>query len=524
MYELVLPNGATESFTTLGDLLHRINRKTSDPDETLFGKADSMEVWTTSGKCYYVEQRYSKLGIRMSPDDGHVEEIITRMLDEVMPYARSETGAIKAPWQMTSAQWGAINAIGKVAYGVYPCLSEAHRQQTCLSREGHRCSVVEFVSSEFNARFGFDHNGPLYDGHQTNCRHEVHVAYALARGDNVSEEVMAEYNNAAWLDGLFDLHWFKTLLQKPYLRGRTTAEKLSNLVSLLKSDRHVDSEITEENWSYLVGLMNSLPPEATYVDYDDLLYSKGVLHVRPLPVPAKETDIGVPFNEFAAALRQMQVANRTKTQLAHIEQEMGKRHMTLREKAFQLKLVDDIPKWESHSWANRIAKAIEGKNLDYLLETLDGTSNDTTKQVVEKFYAVKLRNVSAAKRRRGVFTLAGFVTDAQFAASEAAYKAQKNALREAKAAEEDLKRMATRVEDAKSIAAQTNYNVNGVRMNGAEFVEKCIRDGYTRIVKRTRGAVPEYRLSNDETQRSYNLKRKSGTLGYAQALLEKEPA
>lgn len=522
MYELILTNGETERFSALGELLNRMNRRFADKTKNLQGKADNLEVWTSTGKSYPIEQRVNHLGIRMTPDDGHVEEIMTQMFNEVMPYAYGENGTIKAPWQMTSDQWGAINAIGSVAYGVIPCLSDEHRQQTCLNREGQRCSVMEYVASEFNARFGYGHNGPLYDGHQTNSRHEVHVAYALARGDNVTEDVLAEYNNAEWLGGLLDLHWFKTLLQKPFLRGRISAEKLSKLVSLLKSNRNEPIEITEENASFLIGLMNSLPTDATYADCDNILFERGVLRVLPLHVPEKAPDIGVPVNAFAAELRQMQVKNRMKNQLAYIDEQMAKGHMTLREKQFQLNQVNDIPNWERHGWANKIARAIEDKNLAYLLEILDRPENDTTKKAVEKFYPGKLRNVTAVKRRRGVFALVGHVTDEQYAAADAAYKAKEKTLLETKAAEEELKRNETRVEDAKAIAAQLKIRVNGTVMNGAEFVEKIIREGFDQIDTRKRGAVPSYIIRNVKTDSSYKLQRKNGTLDYAQALLEKE--
>src|SRR5665647_3076309 len=106
MYELILTNGETERFSALGGLLNRMNRRFPDKTKNLQGKADNLEVWTSTGKSYSVEQRVNHLGIRMTPDDGHVEEIMTQMFNEVMPYAYGENGTIKAPWQMTSDQWG----------------------------------------------------------------------------------------------------------------------------------------------------------------------------------------------------------------------------------------------------------------------------------------------------------------------------------------------------------------------------------------------------------------------------------
>ncbi len=523
-YELTLPNGATENFKTLGDVLHRMNQKPVAGAESLYGKADRMEVCTPGGKIYFVEQRYSQLGILMPPGQGQVQDIMNRMFDEVMPYAQGELGTIKAPWQMTAAQWGAINAIGSVAYGVYPCLSGEHHKQSCTTREGNQRDVVGYVNSEFNARFGYGHNGPLYDGQQTNSRHEIHVAYALARGDTVPEHVLAEYQDEEKVNAFSGLHWFSTLLKKPYLRGRISADRLSQLVTLLNSDRPHVHEITVENAPFFIGLMNSLPAEATSVDFDNLLYEKGVLHVRPMPVPAQEPNIGVPVNAFATELRKMQVEKRKRTQSKHIEEQMAKRNMTLREMHFQLKLVEGIDTWETHTWANRVAQAVESKNLVVLLDVLDGPSNDTTKRAIEKFYPVKLLNVSAAKRRRAVFALAGHVTDEHYAVAEAAYKAERKATAEAQEAEKERKRNETRLEDTRAVATGTNYRVNGVAMNGAEFVEKIIREGYTQLDARKRGAVAQSILRNPQTSSFYKLKRKDGTLDYAEVLLEKETA
>lgn len=521
MYELTLPDGQTKGFQTLADLLYGINRRPANPADSLLGKTDSMEVWTTGAKCYSVVARHPQLGIRMTSDDGHVEAILKHMIDEVMHYAQGELGAIKAPWQMTSEQWGAMNTINAVAYGVIPCLSDEHRSQSCTNREGKDCTPTDYVWSEFMARFGYGPHGPRYDGHQTNSRHEVHVAYALARGDQVPSEVLAEYEDLTAFKSMYDLNWFPLLVQKPYLRGRIGADRLGILVSLLKSDRERAPEISEENAPFLIGLMNSLPDDATHIDYDDLLYAKGVLHMRSHKAPPI-VDLGVPFNEFAAELRRMQIEKRKSTQLKYIADQVAQRHMSLREKDFQLCLVQDIPNQESHNWANRVAAAIERKDLSALLGALDGTSSDTTKRAIEKFYPVKLRNVPAGERRRGVFALAGFATDVQYREASLAYEAEQRSLSEAKAVEEEQKRNESRVADTREVAARARFAVQGVAMNGAEFIEKVIREGYNRIEKRIRGAVPQYMLLNPVTDRFYKLQRKNGLLDYAQALLEKE--
>jgi hypothetical protein len=518
MYSLILPSGLTISLNTLGDIFHYLHRRRMEGEEVLLGKADNMEVWTSGMKCFPVVQRYSELGIDMADEGRLVEDIIRFMLDEVMPYALDDMGRIKAPWQMTSAQWGAINSIGSAVYGVIPCFTQVQCNQTCFNRKGGVCSIVEFMCSEFQARFGYGHNGPSYDGSQTNSRHKVHVAYALARGDTLPDAVMTEYQSGHMKELNFDLRWFPELLAKPYLRGRISADKLGTLLALLKGRGAIVREITEENAPRLISLMNQLPEDANIKAVDDLLFANDVL--GPWPIRNVETDIGTPLNEFAARLRQMQVEARMKSRREHVDRDYAMGQMSVRERQSEVEQIKGYQQQEPYRWANRLAQAILDKNLVALVDILDGSNNETSQKAVFKHYGVKVHGLRAAERRRAVFTLCGYATDEQYQVAEATFKADQQARAQMREAEEQRKKAASRLEDTKAIAVRAKVRVDGVDMNGAEFVDKLIADGFNEIVKRKVGAVYEYRMQNTTAGRSYELKKSTGTLGYAQALLE----
>lgn len=522
-YELVLPTGEVKVFGTLCELLQKINVRIEFGKTNPYSMVEQMLVYSHRGTCLEMKRTCNHIGIKMPPGTGHVQDIMDGLLGEVLPFARGEGGKMKQPWQMTASQWGAISILGSIAYGVVPCLNEQHFKQQCTLRNGGTCSVEQYVSSELLAVLGYGHNGPVYDGHQINSRHEVHVAYALARGDDVPNEVLQDYMTPEGRYSSSDIHWMTVLLDKPFLRGRLSGTRLSMLMSLLRGERDGAMEITQENAPFLIKLMNSLPENVSFVDCDNLLYANGVLKVREMPPGRSLPDLGAPINVFAQDLREMQIANRVKTQRDYIDQEMSKGNLSQREKDFKESLLKDIPLWESFAWANKVVKAIEEKNLQLLLEMLDGTTNDTTKRAIEKHYPVKLRNVSAAARRRGIFALIGHVTAEQVLVAECTFKAEQLARKQTEREENERKRIESRLEDSKEIAARIKISFKGVLMNGAEFVEKIIQDGFNQIASRKRGAVSKCIVRNAELGQFYELKRNNGTADYAEALLERMP-
>lgn len=521
-YVLHMPDGEDRAFTTLANLLSGMNecaenvsRAASLPD------IERMSVSASNGRQYAVVKHYNHIGIVLSANEATAQGILEQLFDDVYLYARDNFGCIRQPWQMPRAHWAAIDCISKVAYGIIPCLSKEHVNQTCYHHDGRPCSVTAFMLAEFFRRYGYGNNGPTYDGSQVNSRHEVHVAYALARGDAVPELVLQDYA-AHDSRPSYDLRFFSVLLEKPYLRGRITADRLNALLSFLRSRESTVADITEENSGYLVGLMDCLPPEASYVEIDDLLYANGILDVRQLPTPAAPPDNGIARNEFAAKLRLMQIEARTKRARKMLEEEATKQRLPIRERLHREAQIADIPNWESHNWANKIADAITARNLDLLVEVLDGTNNETTKRAIEIFHPVKLTGVRAADRRKAVFALAGFTTEDEYRKAEIAFEVAARERQTAQLEKDIARKRATRLDDARDVAARTQFRLDGVVMDGVKFIDAIMDKGYTRLETVKRGAAIQYRLANPESGAFYKLVKSQGTVEYVRAMLERQ--
>jgi hypothetical protein len=128
------------------------------------------------------------------------------------------------------------------------------------------------LQDESQRRFGFRYAGPILDNRQSNGRHEVHVAYALAAGKPVPQAVIDDYASLSKFES--DLQWAKPLLAVPELCG---ALPLAKLVPLSTVMRHSNQAITSDNAALLAMVMGLAPKEPTTVQVDDLLYAKGLL-------------------------------------------------------------------------------------------------------------------------------------------------------------------------------------------------------------------------------------------------------
>jgi hypothetical protein len=148
------------------------------------------------------------------------------------------------------------------------------------ARPGRSSSLFELCQSEAMARFGFGNAGPVVRGSgYVNSRHEVHLAYALAAGVAVPEEVLNDYAELAEPFG-HDIGWARPLLSVPELRGAMPVEKLRILVSVLTYSRKV---ISSENAALLAMMARLLPNEPNQVEVDDMLYRHGLLDAQGLP-------------------------------------------------------------------------------------------------------------------------------------------------------------------------------------------------------------------------------------------------
>lgn len=517
----MLPSGATEQYDTLGALLYGLNRRRFDSEERLMGHTSSTKAILVTGESCEVIQACNHLGLRLTSLDGNCQNMIDAFLNEVAQYAQDEAGRSKRPWEMTEAQWGALTSFSGALYGLIPYFSHTHMSQSCVTEAGEQCRPLEYGLDLFYRRFGYGHNGPTFDGKQINSRHDLHVGYALAAGKPVPASVIAGYRRPEFMERSPE-KWFLALLEKPYLRGKTTPDRLQMLINILGFKDETACEITEENADHLFGLIKHLPEGAGYIEMDNALFLGGVVREREVKFSATDWDIGKPHNEFASAARMMVAAHQKKAEYARAAQGLEKGDCSLREASYKRKLADSYEVRTTYCHANRLAKAVESRDIDYLLSLLDGDGNEASKLAIESFYPVKLRNVKAAQRRRALFALAGYVSDQDHATAEAALKTRQEAKRAALDVIQEVKRKTSAAEHAKWRASSVQYRVKGKTMSGAEFVEMVIGQGFVQLTTRKVGAVTHHHIANPGTSQSYRLRVKDGTLDYAKAVLERQ--
>lgn len=520
-YTLRLASGATEAYPTLGDMMVGLNRKRRDPEERILGLTGSTKATLKTGESCEIVQAHNHLGIRLPSEAGNCQALIDAYFDEVEPYGKDIDGRIKHPWEMTQGEWGALTSFGSVLYGVIPWLSPSQLSQTCVTAGGERCGPLDYGLDLFRRRMGYGHNGPSYDGEQTNSRHEVHVGYALAAGKPVPQAVIDEYRDEGNEDHYRD-PWFEALLEKPFLRGRVSRDRLGLLVTMLGWRDDGLTALTEEVASHAIEQISRLPASAGAIEVDNELYLAGILKVRTLNESLHTSDIGTPHNEFAATVRDLLVAEHRKAGYLRIQKSLDERQMTFREAAYARLLADSIERTTTYCHANRLARGIEAGDVDYLLATLDGNGNDVSKKAIEAYFQTKLRNVKAAERRKAIFALAGHVTEQQMVAAEAELKVRQEARQAARQVIAEAKRKKDAAEHAKWKASSTKYKFEDQIITGAEFVELVVSRGFVQMGTRKVGAVSHHHLVNPATSQSYRLRANDGTLDYAKLVLERQ--
>lgn len=504
MYKLNTPTASTLCFSTMGDVLHHLNTAWRY-GENPYSQATGSMTLDTAGRTYQIVGNRD-LAPSFAQDERSGYDLILNWLDELMPYAKDEVGAIKPPHLMPRHQWLAIDALGKAAYNCWPVFSAKQLYATYEYGGRTFSSLSHFYSTVFFQRFGYGHNGPIYDGENTNSRHEVHVAYALARGVQIAEEILTDYRGAKIGS---DLSWLKVLLDKPFLCGRfQSTQHLTAMISMLKATGY---ELTQENVPAIAGALNALDPKVSCVEVDNTLYRMGLLKLREQPALPSQEELGTPYNEFAANLRVKLGEWKKLTYDKALAERVAGGHTTEREQAYEKAYNASMVDRETHAWANRVAAAIAEKHLPAMLSILDGPENETSKRAVELACGVKLRNVPAAKRRRTLFSLAGFVNDDAYQAEEtrlALEQKARQAQREFKQARERAAAFKMRIDD-------------GEPMTGAQYVETLIERGYVAIEPRKRGAASTHYLFNPTTRVGYPVGNPNGTLAYARLMIDK---
>lgn len=521
-YQLVLPTKETEDYDTAGALLYALNLRQQTGKNRLFSDAGKAQVILPSGEHCDVIRGSNRFGIQRPPPGGNCVSLIDEFVNELERYGLDVDGQPKQPWQMTMAEWGALSALSDALHGLSPFFTTEQLRQECQTPEGGSTTPLYYGLDLFRRSFGYGPNGPTYDGTDFNSRHEIHVGYALALGKPVPQSVITEYQSAGWLQDSSDCAWICELVNKPFLRGLGSPGRLKALISLL---RHNDPPVTltELTAPEILAAVSKLPDSNVYNNMDNVLYGMGVLTKRPVKMPAANADVPTAHNEFASALgtkisAQMRMNGLTRRQSRLLAGEMSQR-------AFDSECAwdDAMQARPCFIYPNRIAVEIENKNLDYLIQLFEDGEHRHTAEIVEQFYQVKLAGVSKAARRRGVFALAGYVSEEAYALAEIDFNARMQSKKAAAAVQKLLDQKQEAFEASRNKAAAVNFKHDGATFTGAAFIEKIVGQGFVEITSTGVGRGKQHFLRNPEQGSGFRLFPKHGTLAYAEALLDRQP-
>ncbi|MGF6547198.1 hypothetical protein [Paraburkholderia youngii] len=501
MYTLTIP-GEVFTIPTLSGVFALFANERVQATETalieLQGDAPDVRVTRYNGT----------LGIRR---DGAVADIVAAMFDEVRSFWLATYGPEPKPWQIRASHWDLLFSLFDLARTPTRFLStDQIDAEKAAAREARQFFNLSSLFHEAaTERLGFASGGPYVPGGSTNGRHEVHVAYALLHNESFPEDVLSEYRA---MDRAFryDLEWASTLLDVPSLRGRLPAANLQQLVSVMRAAKQpVTAEAVDELVAAVAGVSNA--PD--FIEVDDALFAAGVLKPESLPeMFDKPIALGQPVNALAARLRDLIADWRREKKLDHADMQRTQGRLSARRHALERSMALLAHGRETFEWPNRVAVALESRDVASLLNILD-TADDqnlSSKQVVLEFHGLKLRGLTAKSRRRAIFELCGLDGTAQ-----AAWEANELARRQAERKEQDAQR-------AKEAAQNARYQRgDGVVIDGAQHVEDAIASGFREIRDWRKGASKQYALVNTELNEARRLQVKDGTLDYARAMLER---
>jgi hypothetical protein len=501
MYQLSIPGEVFTTPTLSGVFALFDNERVQKTETTL--------IYLEGGAAAVRVTRYNgTLGIRR---DGKVAEIVASMFDEIRSLWLSTYGPEPKAWQIRASHWELLFVLFDQARTPTRFLStDQIDAQKAAAREARQFfNLSSLFHDAATERFGFGSGGPCVPGSSTNGRHEVHVAYALLRNEPVPEAVLSEYRA---MDRAFryDLDWASTLLDVPSLRGRLPAAKLQQLLSVTRAAKQpVTAETVDELVVAVAGVSNA--PD--FIEVDDALFAAGILPVEPLPqMFDKPVTVGQPVNALASRLRDLIADWRREKKLDHADMERAQGRLTARRHSLDRSIALLAHGRETFEWPNRVAVALESRDVASLLNILDTPDdhNLSSKQVVLEFHGVKLRGLKAKARRRAIFELCGLDETAQ-----AAWEANELASKQAERKEQDAQR-------AKEAAQNARYQrADGVVIDGAKHVEDAIASGFREIRDWRKGASRQYALVNTELNEARRLQAKDGTLDYARSMLER---
>lgn len=513
MYQIKIGETHNKKVSTLADVLAFLNHRGED-----LKKLQLEDVTVLRNDIpLKVVRSYSDFGI---VQEGSAQAIFEAMFKEIELFYVKPVDQVIPPYEMTRDQWNAVDAVRKAASGIYPCFTGDQYREACqYERKAESWQLWEATVSSlcdhlFLKHFGWEHNGPSYNGKRdVSSSHEMHVAYALAAGKHVPEWVLADYRGPG--EGTLTCtgkpDWFTALVRVPHLRGAIPAEKLKTMVMVLGWEK---IEVTSANAGEFIQAMRELPDEPTLNEMDDLLFRRGYLKPRELPKPAPQSQQEV-FSPLADQLRLAMAEAQFLAQVKLINGRRDRNELSIRQYQYEIAMANRLGSSGFLDYGNRLAKAVASKDVVYLLQVLDGPddSNTITKRALQKYVGLKLLGFKSAARTTAIYEFCGYDQQAQ---SE--FERNQNAVAEKARADRHEK-------DVIKLVESIRYKVpSGHVVNGKEFVDQAVSDGYTEITTTKRGNSQQFWLTNPATNRSFGLLKKNGTVDYAEIAIARAKA
>jgi hypothetical protein len=432
------------------------------------------------------------------------------MLGEIEQAWFRRGDALAQPYEVRRPHWDMLFGLLELARSEMLLLSsdQLSEARSDAAVRGGRFNLRDELVVMIEQRLGFGAGGPrLSATGQVNSNHGVHVLHALAQNLPVPDEVLADYRVTPEAFGYME-HSGRVLLDVPALRGTVSLDKLRWISRVMERD---GKAINESNADLLARAAVLMPNDPSYGEVDDVLYRLGFLDKLPLPKMFQEpVDLGVPVSSLAARIRDLRADLTRDLQLERVEKDRASGNISEREYLSRR----DCALLEHGRWSfeggNEIARAIENREVGFLLEFLDQAddSNIATKAAIQEVLGVKLRRVKPAERRRAIFAMCGFDETAQ-AAWEAVDAARKATIRK--------QRETARAREA---AAAVTYRMDdGQVVNGAQFVDRLVGQGFSEIRTLKHGATNRYYLGRPGDGLSYQIKSANGTLDYARSVI-----
>ncbi|WP_240746139.1 hypothetical protein [Cupriavidus oxalaticus] len=463
------------------------------------------------GEIPVVPLKSGRLAIRPC---GSARSILARVIDEIDRYIVRSEGKVLRPQEMSRSSWVAVIAAGRLAYFPDEVIDMATAEAGPLFHtrdlfEGEGpFDIAAFVDQEFRRRFGFGRQGPQYAPDASpNARHELHVAFALLRGEKVRECVLQAYRDDPEI-GKHDLDWMRPLIELPALRGALPPAQLHGLCRVMRLNK---LPITSSILGRLLTIMRRLPADSSDVQIDDALFAAGILPPWTVPTPKPPAEENAqPVTNLAARIHALISQRQFQESMDKAKAEREARRISQREFDRQACAAAAYRAAYGYEWPNRVALVVMQRNVAAVLQIFDGPKdwNTDSKRALRDEIGVDVFQCSAMTRRRRLFELCGFseAEQAEWEAHEVIEKAQKRAERE--------------LADAMRQADAVKYRLEtGQVMSGREYVDFCIDAGFSQLIDEPRGSARRYLIHDPVKRASRPLRAKDGTLDYARACL-----